>query len=154
LTEVVKPATKISRAVPLHTVAHHNCPIPVFNANKTVLELFSHIGQPFKVDNEDQLHVLWASTGFIGHYFKFLKVLSDWAVSRGAGETDVDMYFADMFYSLALSARQTERIDLEELVKHASTPGGLNEQAIREIDEKGTMKLIKVLPIICWKGLR
>jgi pyrroline-5-carboxylate reductase len=87
LAEAVKPASRISRAIPLPTVVNHDCPIPIFNSDKTVTEIISYIGQPIPVEDEDQLHTLWTLTGFIAPFYDLLKELSAWTKANGVNET-------------------------------------------------------------------
>jgi pyrroline-5-carboxylate reductase len=137
LAKGVEPATRLSRAIPLPTVTTHNCPIPILNSNKTVTQIFSYIGQPLLIDDENQLHTLWALTGFIAPFYELLGELSDWATSNGVKKTVADRYVVDMFQSLSLSAQKTTPVDFNELVKHATTPNGMNEQAGREVRKEG-----------------
>ncbi len=137
LAKAVEPANRISRAVPLPTVVTHNCPIPVLNSNETVTEILGYIGQPLLVDDENQLHALWTLTGFIAPFYRLLGELSDWATSNGVRKTIANQYVADMFQSLSLSAQKIRPIDFNELVRHATGPNGMNEQAGREVSKKG-----------------
>lgn len=49
-----------------------------------------------------------------------------------------------MFQALAFAAQQSNPIDFKELAKHAETPNGMNEQAGKEIRDKGTHLAYKV----------
>jgi len=137
LSEMVHPARTISRAIPLPTVVHHNCPVPIFNSNPMVEKIFNQIGQPLFVDTEDQLHALWTLTGLIAPYYELLEELSDWTASKGVDKKVSDRYVADMFHALSNTACRSDVIDFNQLVKHATTPDGLNEPAGKEIREKG-----------------
>ncbi len=155
LSEIILPARTISRAIPLPTVVHHKCPIPVFNPNPVVENIFGHIGQPLIVDSEDQLHALWTLTGLIAPYYELLEELSEWAASKGVDKAVSDRYVADMFYSLSNAACVSESADFKHLVTHATTPKGMNEQAGMEIRRKGAHaayreaadKLLKRFPV-------
>lgn len=144
LAEVVKPARQICRAIPLPTVVDHICPIPIFNSDKIIRKVFSNIGQPLLVDDENQLHTLWILTGFIAPFFDLLKELSVWAVSNGVNETIANKYIVDMVHSLIISTKQGDTINFNELVKHAATPNGMNEQAVKEIKTKGANEAYKI----------
>jgi pyrroline-5-carboxylate reductase len=137
LSELVKPAKSVSRAIPLPTVVNHNCPIPVFSPVQHVMEIFSAIGQPIVLEDEDQLHVLWALTGLITPYYDLLSELSIWSVDNGVRKEMADKYIADMFRSLSNAASIRTDIDFQELSGHAATPGGMNERAGKEIGDSG-----------------
>ncbi|MFC2139645.1 NAD(P)-binding domain-containing protein [Bacteroidota bacterium] len=136
LKELTYPASVISRAVPLPSVMIHKSPVPVFNPTETALNIFKHIGEPLVVEDENHLHVLWTLTGLIAPFYDLLGSLSKWAVSKGIETETANKYAADLYHSVLSATRKRTPVDFEELVKHASTPGGMNEQTRREIAEK------------------
>jgi len=137
LVEVVAPAASACRAIPLPSVVHHVCPIPMFPGADTGKKLLSRIGQPLIMQTEDELHKIWALTGFISPFYDMMGTLSQWAVDQGVNEKTANTYIVDMFQSLATVAQKTDPLDFDALAKHAATTKGMNEQAGREIREKG-----------------
>jgi len=137
LSAVVQPAGTVCRAIPLPTVMEHNCPIPLFRAPDAVTKLFGYIGQPLPVASEDQLHAIWTLTGLITPFYELLGGLSAWTVSQGVDGKVANTYIADLFQSLSYMAQRSSPIDFAELAQHAATPNGMNEQAGKEIREKG-----------------
>ncbi len=137
LSAAVQPAGTICRAIPLPAVMEHNCPIPLFKAPQAVVDLFGLIGQPLPVADEDQLHAIWTLTGLITPFYDLLGQLSAWTTSHGVDEKVANTYIADLFQSLSYLAQQAKHIDFAELAQHAATPNGMNEQAGKEIREKG-----------------
>jgi pyrroline-5-carboxylate reductase len=143
LTRLVSPAAEVSRAIPLPTVVQHQCPIPVFRASEKVVDLFRAIGQPLPVADEGQLHTLWTLTGLITPFYEQLGALSDWTIAHGVGRETANAYIANLFQSLSYMAQQADPIDFGELAQHAATPNGMNEQAGRELREKGVYEAYK-----------
>ena len=143
LCRAVTPASIVSRAIPLPSVVYHNCPIPVFKPNDHLIDLLHHIGQPLPVSDEQQLHALWTLTGLISPFFDQLHELSAWTMQHGVDATTANQYVADLFQSLAFMAQQTRPIDFNELASHAATPNGMNEQAAKEIRQKGAHVIYK-----------
>ena len=137
LAAAVTPAVDITRAIPLPTVMQHNCPIPLYRANDTVTRLFGYIGQPLPVEDERQLHVIWTLTGLITPFYELLDTLSGWTTAHGVPRETANAYIANMFQSLSYLAQHSDPIDFRELAQHAATPNGMNEQAGKEIREKG-----------------
>jgi pyrroline-5-carboxylate reductase len=137
LAAAVGPATTVSRAIPLPTVMQHNCPIPIYRGNDTVTRLFSYIGQPLLVEDEQQLHVFWTLTGLITPFYDLLDTLGSWTTDHGVPKEIAHAYIANMFQSLSFMAQHSNPIDFRELAQHATTPNGMNEQAGKEIREKG-----------------
>lgn len=137
LSAAVQPAGIICRAIPLPAVMEHNCPIPLFRAPEVVVDLFGLIGQPLPVADEEQLHAIWTLTGLITPFYDLLRELSAWTTSHGVDEGVANTYIADLFQSLSYLAQRAKHIDFAELAQHAATPNGMNEQAGKEIAEKG-----------------
>lgn len=133
LVEETAPARQVCRAIPLPTVVHHQCPIPILNANDTVTTLFNAIGQPLPVEDEHQLHILWTLTGLISPFYDLLGQWSAWSRTQGVQQGLANAFVADMVQALSFAAQQHSPIRFDELSHHAATPGGMNEQAAQEI---------------------
>lgn len=138
ILKMVFPAHTVSRAIPLPPVVNHNCPIPIYNANKLVVDIFNNLGQPLLVNDENQLHALWTLTCLITPYYDLLQELSIWTISHRVDKTIANQYIANLFQSLSYTAQIADPIEFDELAKHAATPNGMNEQAGREIRASGS----------------
>jgi len=137
ISHAVAPARHIVRAVPTPTVLQHTGPILMLDPTDEVLQLFSWLGEPVIVNNEQQLHVLWTLTGLITPFYDLLQELTNWSTDNGADPLAARAYIAGFFQALALAAQQDKTVEFKNLSRHAETPNGLNEQAGREIREKG-----------------
>jgi pyrroline-5-carboxylate reductase len=138
LAKMVAPAHRISRAIPLPPVVNHNCPIPIFKPNESVVNLLGRIGQVLPVHDENQLHTLWTLTCLITPYYDLLQELSNWSTGHGVDRTTANQYIANLFQALSYTAQIADPIEFDELAKHAATPGGLNEQSGKEITAAGS----------------
>ena len=138
LSALTAPASVQCRAIPLPTVVTHRCPIPVYNAPDEVIRLLGYLGHPLPVADERQLHALWTLTGLITPFYDLLDELSKWTTAHGVDAQTSARYTADLFESLAFMASNgPDPVHFEELASHAATPGGMNEQAGKEIREGG-----------------
>jgi len=144
LLAAVAPVTQVTRAVPTPAVMTHTGPVLVYHASDTIIQLFRHLGQPVPVNNEHQLHALWTLTGLITPFYDLLDELSSWTVSNGVDAGTANQYIAGLFQSLCFAAQQDSSISFKELAQHAETPNGMNEQAGREIREKGVHHAYRV----------
>ncbi len=144
LLKAVAPATHVIRATPTPTVIQHTGPILLFHSNDTITQLFRHLGQPLEVTDEQQLHVLWTLTGLITPFYDLLHELSSWTIANGVDATTANQYVAGLFQALSFSAQQAGSINFKELAQHAETPNGMNEQAGRELREKGVHHAYKI----------
>lgn len=144
LLHAVAPATNVIRAVPTPTVMQHTGPVLLFHSNDTVTQLFRHLGQPVQVRDEQQLHTLWTLTGLITPFYDLLHELSSWSIANGVDATTANQYIAGLFQALSFAAQQNSTTNFKELAQHAETPNGMNEQAGREIREKGAHHAYRV----------
>lgn len=135
--DLVHPAESVVRAVPLPSAARRLGPIGLYPGDAAVVELLGCVGTPVPVENEHDLNVLWALTALIAPYFALLEEVCGWAVAGGIQTTTARTYVASMFHALSVLALEEGKMDLGELRAEAATPGGLNEQALREIRDLG-----------------
>jgi pyrroline-5-carboxylate reductase len=138
LAACVAPARQVCRAIPLPTVVHHQCPIPILDVTDTVMTLFAAIGQPLPVEDERQLHILWTLTGLISPFYDLLGQWSAWSMAQGVDQGLAHAFVADMAQALSFAAQQQAPIRFDALSHHAATPGGMNEQAAQEIMAAGS----------------
>ncbi|MFD2098805.1 NAD(P)-binding domain-containing protein [Flagellimonas iocasae] len=136
LAHAVEPAKKVGRAIPLPTVEKHNCPIPVFKSDKTVVQILEHIGKPIVIEDETELHAIWTLTGLIAPFFDLCGTLSDWAKTKGVNPEVANPYILDMYCSLASPSPQGGTPNFDGLKEEATTPKGMNEQALKMIQSE------------------
>ncbi len=127
LRHIASSAGRHMRACPLPAAEFHECPILVHQPDNRVLDVLQHIGSPLIIDDEHELHVLWTLTGLIAPFYDLSETLSTWAQSNGARASQ---YLMDMFSALTLSSRKGAVYDFAELKADATTPGGMNFQAL------------------------
>jgi pyrroline-5-carboxylate reductase len=137
LAALTHPAGAVSRAIPMPAAAKHNCPIALYRPAHIVQQLFERVGEPLVVSDEPQLHALWTLTGLITPFYDLLAGLSAWAIGHGVAPLTANAYTAHLFQSLAALAQLDPGAGFPAFAHHAATPGGLNEQAGREIRETG-----------------
>ena len=112
LAQAVAPARQVCRAIPLPTVVHHQCPIPILNATDKVTTLFNAIGQPLRVEDEHQLHVLWTLTGLISPFYDLLRQWSVWSMGQGVGENLANAFITTWCRPCPFAPSSTRRFGL------------------------------------------
>lgn len=137
LTTAVAPACIACRAIPLPPIAVHQCPVPVFPPTPAIAQLFSHIGQPLDVHDEEHLTAIWTLSGLITPFYDMMQALSNWTIQKGVDPATANAYVANMYQALSYVAQHAHPIDFGELSRHAATPKGMNEQAGKEIRDSG-----------------
>ncbi|MFQ6017180.1 MAG: NAD(P)-binding domain-containing protein [Kiloniellaceae bacterium] len=149
LRELVAPATRICRMVPMPPVADHLGPIALCPPNEKIATLFGGIGTVTQVDDEKRLHTLWAVTAMVAPFFGLLHEMSAWLEARNIEPYQARRYVGSMIHALSVTAKRVGDGGFERLIDEHSTPKGLNEQALRELKSAGWGVLIpKVLNLI------
>jgi len=143
ISKLVHPAERISRAVPLPSVAKGEGPILFFSKDDQARMLLSQVGELFNVPEESQFHTLWAMTGMVSPVFALMDMFHQWAESKGVGSNLSRNYTAAFFEILARMAMHHPETTFSDLAHDAATPGGLNEQAVQFIHEKGGYDLFE-----------
>jgi len=146
---LVAPATQVCRMVPLPAVAHHLGPVALCPPNQDIAALFGGIGTLTQVSDETQLHALWAITSMMAPFFGLLKQMSEWLEERNIEPEQARQYVASMIHAVSVTGKEVTNCDFGDLIAEHSTPQGLNEQALRELQSAGGCALIsKVLTLI------
>jgi pyrroline-5-carboxylate reductase len=135
IREWISPASEISRAVPLPSIAKRKGPILYCFPNPSSRSILEKLGDLVPVSDEKTLHVLWAMNGMISPGFDMMGVYSQWAVNQGVNEELARIYTTQFFKILAEMAVDHRDGDLSELSNEAATPGGLNEFAAKQMFE-------------------
>ena len=137
IAELVTPAEKIWRAIPLPSVAQRRSPIALHPPGGPPAELFSWLGQVFGIEKEDHLNALSTATSTMATYFGFLGSIASWMARKGLPEQQCREYVARMFAGLADAGLETSELTFEDLATAHATPGGLNEQVLRDLTDHG-----------------
>jgi pyrroline-5-carboxylate reductase len=142
LGDLVAPAARIWRAIPLPSVARRRGPIAVHPPGGTGAELFSPLGKVFGVEAEDHLNAFSTATSTMAAYFGFVGCVASWVARRGIPEPFAREYAARMFAGLADAGFDASGRTFEHLAAAHSTPGGLNEQVLRDLTAHGVFNTL------------
>jgi pyrroline-5-carboxylate reductase len=136
IRKLVEPARKIAWAVPLPSVARRLGPIAVYPDESFAVEILANVGKPVVVRDEQQLRILVALTALVCPFYSLIEETSRWATDAGVERDIAQPYTASMFHSLSALAMDASKGSFSDLVAESATPGGLNEQALKEIREQ------------------
>jgi pyrroline-5-carboxylate reductase len=138
LQGLIGPVRKIVRMIPLPPSARCLGPVLIFPADTEVEKVFGGIGTIIRAETADQFHALWATTSMLAPYFGLLGSVANWLRDRGVPAEDADSYVAAMFHSIADTGLKVRGEGFEEITIEHATPGGLNEQMLRELTRSGS----------------
>jgi pyrroline-5-carboxylate reductase len=137
MRKLVEPAQNVIRAIPLPPVAQHLGPILLYPENQEAISIFNKIGRPLAVATEKQFNLLTTVTALIGPFYALIDETTRWATAAGVDQQIAASYTAAMFHALSVLALDVPDGNFSTLVTEASSPGGLNEQALEVVRKHG-----------------
>jgi len=107
LFELVAPAVRIARAVPLPSTAKRLSPTAIYPPDPVAFELFAAVGTVFPVRTENEFDAICATTATIASYFAFNETIASWLEQQSVPASQARDYIARLFLGLpqALSKR-------------------------------------------------
>lgn len=142
LAELVAPATEVARGIPLPAVATRASTTPVHPATPAASGLFDRLGGTLAVADETAFESLAAASATVAAHYRYLGTVADWLVGRGLPAAEARRYVADTFAALSGELR-APGADFALLAAAHATPGGLNEQFARGLDEAGAYDAVR-----------
>ena len=104
---------------------------------------FNKIGTTIEVRSEKSSKNFWATSGMMAPFYEMLKVLSDWLVKKGIKRSEAQKYITSLFIALSEDSMANSKKHLKYLVSASQTPGGLNEQAVKQLRKSGFYKSLE-----------
>jgi len=143
LKKIVKRKIKIVRAIPLPPISIKKGPVPICPPDKQVRNFFDKIGTTVEINSEKSSKNFWATSGMMAPFYEILKVLSDWLVKKGIKRNEAQKYITSLFVALSEDSAINSKKNLKYLVAESQTPGGLNEQAVKELRKSSFYKSLE-----------
>ena len=143
LKKIVKKRAKIVRAIPLPPISLGKGPVPIFPPDNQVKNFFDKIGTTVEIRSEKLSKNFWATSGMMAPFYEMLKALSDWLVKKGIKRNEAQKYITSLFVALSEDSVVNSKKHLKYLVSESQTPGGLNEQGVKELRRSGFYKSLE-----------
>ena len=143
LKKIVKKRAKIVRAIPLPPISLGKGPVPICPPDKQVKNFFDKIGTTVEIKSERSSKNFWATSGMMAPFYEMLKVLSDWLVRKGIKRNEAQKYITSLFVALSEDSVVNSKKHLKYLISESQTPGGLNEQGVKELRRSGFYKSLE-----------
>ena len=143
LKKFIKKKVKIIRAIPLPPISMRKGPEPIYPPDKQVKSFFDKIGTTIQIKNEKSSNNFWATSGMMAPFYEMLKIQSDWLVKRGIVREQAQKYITSLFAALSEDSVINSKKNLKYLVAESQTPGGLNEQSVKELRKSGYYKSLE-----------
>ena len=143
LKKVVKKKAKIVRAIPLPPISLGKGPVPIYPPDRQIKSFFNKIGTTVEIRSEKLSKNFWATSGMMAPFYEILKVLADWLIKRGIKRNEAQKYITSLFVALSENSVINSKNHLKYLVSKSQTPGGLNEQGVKELKRSGFYKSLE-----------
>jgi pyrroline-5-carboxylate reductase len=143
LKKFIKKKVKIIRAIPLPPISMRKGPVPIYPPDKQVKSFFDKIGTTIQIKSEKSSNNFWATSGMMAPFYEMLKIQSDWLVKRGIVREQAQKYITSLFAALSEDSVINSKKNLKYLVAESQTPGGLNEQSVKELRKSGYYKSLE-----------
>jgi len=143
LKKIVKKKAKIIRDIPLPPISLGKGPVPICPPDKQVKNFFDKIGTTVEIRSERSSKNFWVTSGMMAPFYEMLKVLTDWLVKKRIKRNEAQKYITSLFAALSEDSVINSKKHLKYLVSESQTPGGLNEQGVRELRKFGFYKSLE-----------
>eukprot|EP01064_Diplonema_japonicum_P030014 TRINITY_DN4981_c0_g1_i2.p1 TRINITY_DN4981_c0_g1~~TRINITY_DN4981_c0_g1_i2.p1 ORF type:complete len:325 (+),score=45.54 TRINITY_DN4981_c0_g1_i2:627-1601(+) len=134
---------EVVKAVPLPPVAHHKGMTVICPKSDVCTILFDLLGSSVTVESEHQQRAMQAATSQMGPLYAQCRMLQHWLQDKGV-PADTAAHFSGGFYNCishdALVYGKEKGSTAFDTLISEQTPGGLNEQAVKELTELGVYK--------------
>lgn len=135
--QVTGPLAVLVDVVPLPFAAKRIGPVVLCPPVPEVKELLSILGTVVEAETPEQMSILRTSTALMSPYYMLLAKVVAWCRENGLKEAQARTYLTTYWSALNQMAVEYPG-PLEELAMEM-TPGGLNWQALNELEEKGAL---------------
>lgn len=129
----IAPGRLAARIFVMPSVELRIGPIMFVPHDAEVAALLQPLGTAISVRDRREFLALWSITALIAPYYGFLASSADWAAANGARAGTANAFAAASFHALGAMADRLGAPPPIDLAQHAQTPGGLNEQVMKEL---------------------
>lgn len=130
LAELVAPATRIHRIIPMPPNEIGLGPIPIFPSSRELESLLETIGTVVAVEREEHFSTFSASSAIMATFFELVATNARWIQTTGVSAEAATRYSTAVFHSLATQATSLSPEELQAISVKCLTAGGLNEQLL------------------------
>ena len=143
LKKFIEKKVKVVRAIPLPPISIGKGPVPIYPPDKQVKSFFDKIGTTIEIKSEKSSNNFWSMSGMMAPFYETLKVQADWLVKKGIKRDKAQKYITSLFIALSEDSAIKSKKNLKYLVAESQTPGGLNEQGVKELRKSGYYKSLE-----------
>ena len=139
LQECCAPVAKdqVVRAIPLPPVAKHHGACIMTPRHPRIMKLFDALGTCVAVETEEMMKKMMPVTCLMGQFYAQQRATHQWLVRQGVDGEQAAKWTGAVFHCVSYDTAHATAHTFDELVDE-QTPGGLNEQVLRELTDAGS----------------
>ena len=138
LSELVAPAVRIARAVPLPSAAKQLSPTAIYPLDPLPLNSSLPLELSFQL-KENEFDAICATTATIASYFAFNETIASWLEQQGVPASQARDYIARLFLGVTTGAVEAAERSFQSLAATHATAGGINEQFLKHLVKHGVL---------------
>jgi len=138
LKSIIGHTVLLAHVIPLPFIMAGHGPLLVYPEIAEVGELFAPISDVYFAHRQEDVHTLQIVTGLMSAYNMLLSEIVKFSDDQGIEHDTSVKYLCSLFSSLSKRAASVPNCNLVELA-HEMTPGGYNEQALKELVGNGAL---------------
>ncbi len=135
LASMIDVDVPVARAIPMPPNRDGRGPIPLFPDLPLARNLLEPLGRVVAVEDESHFDVLTGGSATMGAFFGLTATIAGWMRDHGVPAGAAAAYVTELFESLAFEAKALDPDELAVRPETCLTPGGLNEQVLRGLDD-------------------
>jgi len=134
-------ARSVVRAIPIPSVANGQGVTLIHPPCPSTAHLFDKVGESVSVQSEAELARLTTMACLMGAQYQWLQCVLDWMEQEGVDRENASKFIGAMAHSITGAAADQGGEGFKALVAE-QTPGGVNETAIKLLDEAGVYQAL------------
>jgi pyrroline-5-carboxylate reductase len=139
LRQLVGPASKLVRAIPLPAVADGFGCTAIYPPDGVARAVFAALGEAVEVASEHQFDALSAVTATMASFYAVLEHQALWLAEQGVPYDAARAFLSGYCVGLANETTKTSK-SFAAMIEYLMTPGGLNEQLHAELTSLGAYR--------------
>jgi pyrroline-5-carboxylate reductase len=142
VSDLVAPATRIARAVPLPSTAKRVGPTAIYPADQLVEVFFAELGTVFPVETESEFEAMCSATATIASFYAYIDEIASWLSRNSIPQKIARDYVARIFSGVLSTAVDAPERTFQSMANAHATAGGINEQFLKHLTERGLLESI------------
>ncbi|MDX8531318.1 pyrroline-5-carboxylate reductase [Mesorhizobium sp. VK25A] len=139
---LVALAAQVGKALPMLMIARLQGATIICPPDPIVAVFFGRLGGVIEVEDQNEFDALSVVTATYASYFRYLDTIDDWVRGQGVADEKSRAYITSIYKALANAPDTAPDEDFMHLSQNYATRGGINEQMLRELTERGTFEAV------------